>query len=59
MSIVILRQIEHENCAKNMTGLIFQAPSTNETFDVYCYDENGKLIIKKDENKKTFFAFFI
>ncbi|XP_038131250.1 CD44 antigen [Cyprinodon tularosa] len=40
-SIVILRQTEHENCAKNMTGLIFQAPSTNETFDVYCYDENA------------------
>ncbi|XP_054897246.1 CD44 antigen-like [Poeciliopsis prolifica] len=38
-SSVILRQTQHENCAKNLTGFIVNS-RTGEQFDAYCYDEN-------------------
>ncbi len=41
-SIAILRHKHHENCAKNMTGLItFQRESTAEQYDALCYDQKG------------------
>ncbi|XP_042352024.1 CD44 antigen-like [Plectropomus leopardus] len=43
VSIAILRQSHHENCAKNNTGFIFQ-PHVNaeERYDVYCYDNEAE-----------------
>ncbi|KAL7402555.1 hypothetical protein ABVT39_016749 [Epinephelus coioides] len=42
MSIAILRHTEHENCAKNMTGLIVQPhEDPSQLFDVYCYDDQA------------------
>ncbi|KAM9352403.1 CD44 antigen-like [Symphorus nematophorus] len=40
VSIAILRHTEHENCAKNMTGLIINAHvKAEERYDAYCFDE--------------------
>lgn len=42
MSIVILRQKRHENCSRNMIGLIINPKvQPDEKYDVYCFDENG------------------
>ncbi|XP_069558017.1 CD44 antigen [Brachyistius frenatus] len=39
-SIVILRRTHHENCAKNMTGLIINSRvKAGDPYDAYCYDE--------------------
>ncbi|KAM9807894.1 CD44 antigen-like [Neosynchiropus ocellatus] len=39
-SIAILRHTEHENCAKNMTGVIIhQRHNPDELCDALCYDE--------------------
>ncbi|CAG5958234.1 unnamed protein product [Menidia menidia] len=39
-SIAILRHEHHENCAKNLTGLIMNPNvDVGDLFDVYCYDE--------------------
>ncbi|XP_044049243.1 CD44 antigen [Siniperca chuatsi] len=40
VSIAILRHSHHENCAKNMTGLIFNSRvNAEDLFDAYCYDD--------------------
>lgn len=45
ISVAILRHTHHENCAKNMTGLIMNSRVTaEERFDAYCYDEKGDYI---------------
>ncbi|XP_070829149.1 CD44 antigen [Chaetodon trifascialis] len=42
MSVVILRQTHHENCAKNMTGIITNSRvNAEELFDAYCFDEKA------------------
>lgn len=42
MSIVILRQKRHENCSRNMIGLIINTKvQPDEKYDVYCFDENA------------------
>uniref|UniRef100_A0A1A7WAX4 CD44 antigen n=1 Tax=Iconisemion striatum TaxID=60296 RepID=A0A1A7WAX4_9TELE len=42
VSVAILRQTHHENCAKNMTGFIITAnKDTTELNDVYCYNEEA------------------
>ncbi|XP_041854058.1 CD44 antigen [Melanotaenia boesemani] len=50
-SVAILRQKAHENCAKNLTGLIMSSNlNYTDLFDVYCYDEKdgpGKNCSKK------------
>ncbi|XP_027856424.1 aggrecan core protein [Xiphophorus couchianus] len=38
-SSVILRQTQHENCARNMTGFIVNS-HTGDHSDAYCYDKN-------------------
>ncbi|PWA24851.1 hypothetical protein CCH79_00010023, partial [Gambusia affinis] len=38
-SSVILRQTQHENCARNLTGFIVNS-RTEDYFDAYCFDEN-------------------
>ncbi|XP_056138103.1 aggrecan core protein [Lampris incognitus] len=46
-SIAILRHKNHENCAKNMTGLFINSPANpKENYDAYCYDEN----VGREEN---------
>ncbi|XP_063337269.1 CD44 antigen isoform X2 [Pelmatolapia mariae] len=41
MSIAILRHKRHENCSKNMIGLIINSKvQPDEKYDVYCFDEN-------------------
>ncbi|KAK2842069.1 hypothetical protein Q5P01_012269 [Channa striata] len=43
-SIAILRHTEHENCAKNMTGLfIYSNVNTEDLYDAYCYDSEAGL----------------
>ncbi|XP_010790608.1 CD44 antigen isoform X2 [Notothenia coriiceps] len=40
ISIAILRQDSHENCANNTTGLIINTSvNTDDSYDAYCYDE--------------------
>ncbi|KAK1888229.1 CD44 antigen [Dissostichus eleginoides] len=40
ISIAILRQKSHENCANKTTGLIINTHvNTNDSYDAYCYDE--------------------
>ncbi|KAM6926695.1 CD44 antigen-like [Lycodopsis pacificus] len=43
MSIAILRLSHHENCAKNMTGLIINSRdrTPDEHFDALCYDDEA------------------
>ncbi|XP_039990123.1 uncharacterized protein cd44b [Xiphias gladius] len=41
-STAILRHTNHENCAKNMTGLIVHSRvRTDELFDAYCYNNTA------------------
>ncbi|XP_071359358.1 CD44 antigen [Trachinotus anak] len=40
-SIAILRQMPHENCAKNMTGILTYPRSTTDEFDALCYDDKA------------------
>ncbi|XP_072241639.1 uncharacterized protein cd44b [Leuresthes tenuis] len=47
----ILRQKHHENCAKNMTGLIINSHvDAAQLFDVYCYEDNAGLEINCTKN---------
>ncbi|XP_029953156.1 CD44 antigen [Salarias fasciatus] len=40
MRVAILRHSPHENCSRNMTGLIFNSHvDAADQFDAYCYDE--------------------
>ncbi|XP_062276930.1 CD44 antigen isoform X1 [Scomber scombrus] len=49
-STAILRYTHHENCAKNMTGLILNEHVTvDELYDVYCYDEKDGLEVNCDK----------
>ncbi|XP_029290540.1 CD44 antigen [Cottoperca gobio] len=42
LSTAILRQTQHENCAKNATGLIiYPRENGDEGNDAYCYDETA------------------
>lgn len=42
MSIAILRHKRHENCSRNMIGLIINSKvQADEKYDVYCFDEDG------------------
>ncbi|XP_076588745.1 uncharacterized protein cd44b [Chaetodon auriga] len=42
MSVAILRQTHHENCAKNMTGVVMNSRvNAEELFDAYCFDEKA------------------
>lgn len=44
-STVILRSSHHENCAKNMTGFIFNSRvAADDRYDAYCFDETGDYI---------------
>ncbi|KAI4825688.1 hypothetical protein KUCAC02_021360 [Chaenocephalus aceratus] len=40
ISIAILRQVSHENCANNTTGVIINTlVNADDPYDAYCYDE--------------------
>ncbi|CAN9499129.1 unnamed protein product [Ophioblennius macclurei] len=41
VSIAILRQNQHENCSRNMTGVIYNTRvKAEDAYDAYCYDED-------------------
>lgn len=47
-TIIILRYMIHENCAKNKTGVFpHSVKGLEELYDAYCYDENGKFLFIK------------
>lgn len=52
-TVAILRHTVHENCAKNLTGLIQNsAVTTDQLYDAYCFDETAG----PDKNCKNAFA---
>lgn len=54
MSIAILRHTHHENCAKNMTGLIIhQRMDPEELHDALCYDANAGPEENCDDSKNA------